>query len=145
MKLREIKALIQLMQGTDVCELELVRDKDRVRITREGARASAPPQEAVKREVPGNNKEESQKAAKVYKTITSPMVGTFYRSSSLDTPPFVEEGSLVRKGQVICIIEAMKLMNQIESECDGKIISILVGNAQPVEFGEPLFLIEPLI
>ncbi len=76
------------------------------------------------------------------KKMLSPFVGTFYRSSNPNAAPYVKEGSAVRKGQTICIIEAMKLMNEIESDFDGKIVSTLVENGQPVEFGEPLFIIE---
>lgn len=75
--------------------------------------------------------------------ITSPFVGTFYRSPAPDQPAFVEVGAPVRKGQVLCIVEAMKLMNEIESEVAGKVAEVLVQNAQPVEFGQPLFRIEP--
>jgi len=75
--------------------------------------------------------------------ISSPFVGTFYRSPAPDQPAFVEVGASVRKGQVLCIIEAMKLMNEIESEVAGKVAEVLVQNAQPVEFGQPLFRIEP--
>jgi acetyl-CoA carboxylase biotin carboxyl carrier protein len=76
-------------------------------------------------------------------TITSPIVGTFYRSPSPDADPYVEEGDTVKKGQVLCIVEAMKLMNEIESEVDGRVVKILVESAKPVEYGQPLFLIEP--
>ncbi len=76
--------------------------------------------------------------------VTSPFVGTFYRAAAPDQPVFVELGSVVKKGQVLCIVEAMKLMNEIESEVAGKVTEILVENAQPVEFGQPLFRIEPL-
>jgi len=75
--------------------------------------------------------------------VTSPIVGTFYRSSSPDKPSYVEVGDIVRKGQVLCIIEAMKLMNEIESETAGQITQILVENGNPVEYGQPLFVIEP--
>jgi acetyl-CoA carboxylase biotin carboxyl carrier protein len=75
--------------------------------------------------------------------VTSPIVGTFYRASSPDKPPYVEVGDVVKKGQVLCIIEAMKLMNEIESETAGKIVQILVENGHPVEYGQPLFVIEP--
>jgi acetyl-CoA carboxylase biotin carboxyl carrier protein len=75
--------------------------------------------------------------------VTSPFVGTFYRTPAPDQPPFVEVGSVVRKGQVLCIVEAMKLMNEIEAEISGKIAEILAENGQPVEFGQPLFRIEP--
>jgi acetyl-CoA carboxylase biotin carboxyl carrier protein len=76
-------------------------------------------------------------------TITSPIVGTFYRSPSPDADPYVEEGDYVKKGQVLCIVEAMKLMNEIESEADGRIMRILVESTKPVEYGQPLFLIDP--
>jgi acetyl-CoA carboxylase biotin carboxyl carrier protein len=76
-------------------------------------------------------------------TITSPIVGTFYRSPSPDADPYVEEGHYVRRGQVLCIVEAMKLMNEIESEVDGRITKILVESTKPVEYGQPLFLIDP--
>jgi acetyl-CoA carboxylase biotin carboxyl carrier protein len=79
-----------------------------------------------------------------YIKICSPFVGTFYRAPSPDSEPYVKEGQTIKKGDVLCIIEAMKLMNEIESEVSGKIVSILVENGQPVEFGEPLFLIDPL-
>jgi acetyl-CoA carboxylase biotin carboxyl carrier protein len=75
--------------------------------------------------------------------ITSPFVGTFYRSSAPDQPSFTEVGNVVKKGQVLCIVEAMKLMNEIESEFSGKVLEVLAQNAQPVEFGQPLFRIEP--
>ena len=75
--------------------------------------------------------------------IESPIVGTFYASASPDTPPFVEIGTRVSKGQVLCIVEAMKVMNEIESEHDGEIVEVLVKNAQPVEYGEPIFRIRP--
>ena len=74
--------------------------------------------------------------------LTSPFVGTFYRAPAPEAPPFVEAGQTVRKGQVVCIVEAMKLMNEIESEFDGKILEILVKNAEHVEYGQPLFRIE---
>jgi acetyl-CoA carboxylase biotin carboxyl carrier protein len=76
-------------------------------------------------------------------TITSPIVGTFYRSPSPDADPYVEEGNFVKKGQVLCIVEAMKLMNEIESEVDGRIEKILVESTKPVEYGQALFLIDP--
>ncbi len=76
--------------------------------------------------------------------VTSPIVGTFYRSPSPETAVYVEVGDVVKKGQILCIIEAMKLMNEIEAEVSGKVVEILVDNAQPVEYGEPLFHIEPM-
>jgi acetyl-CoA carboxylase biotin carboxyl carrier protein len=88
----------------------------------------------------------AEKAPEPVKTnqirVTSPIVGTYYRSSSPDKPPYVEVGDVVKKGQVLCIIEAMKLMNEIESETAGKIVQMLVENGAPVEYGQPLFVIE---
>ncbi len=86
---------------------------------------------------------EAPKEEKKGHLVTSPFVGTFYRSPAPDQPSYTEVGSLVKKGQVLCIVEAMKLMNEIESEVEGKVVEILVKNAQPVEFGQPLFRIEP--
>jgi acetyl-CoA carboxylase biotin carboxyl carrier protein len=77
-------------------------------------------------------------------TIESPMVGTFYRAPAPSAEPYVKEGQVVEKGSVLCIIEAMKLMNEIEAEVKGRIASVLVENAQPVEYGQPLFLVEPV-
>ncbi|MCG8454957.1 MAG: acetyl-CoA carboxylase biotin carboxyl carrier protein, partial [Holophagales bacterium] len=86
--------------------------------------------------------EESAEEEGLY-TLTSPIVGTFYRSPNPEAPSFVEEGDTVKKGQVLCIVEAMKLMNEIESDVDGVVVRILIQNGQPVEFGEPLFAIRP--
>lgn len=88
-------------------------------------------------------KVEVQKEEKNYHVIKSPLVGTFYRAPSPGAPPFVEEGDIVSKGQVLCIIEALKVMNEIESDIDGKIVKILVENGQPVDYGQELFYIEP--
>jgi len=79
-----------------------------------------------------------------YHIVSSPIVGTFYRAASPDAEPYVNVGDIVKKGQILCIVEAMKLMNEIESEIDGKIVEILVENGQPVEYGEALFKIEPV-
>jgi acetyl-CoA carboxylase biotin carboxyl carrier protein len=76
-------------------------------------------------------------------TVEAPMVGTFYRASSPDADPYVREGDTIKEGQVLCIIEAMKLMNEIESKVSGRVIRVLAENGQPVEYGQPLFLIEP--
>ncbi|MFN3952642.1 MAG: acetyl-CoA carboxylase biotin carboxyl carrier protein [Thermaurantimonas sp.] len=79
-----------------------------------------------------------------YLTIKSPMIGTFYRRPAPDKPPFVEVGTEIKKGQVVCIIEAMKLFNEIESEIEGRIVKVLVDDQKPVEYDQPLFLVEPL-
>lgn len=87
---------------------------------------------------------EENKVEKKYHEIKSPIVGTFYRAPSPDAEPYVKVGDIVHVGQVLCIVEAMKLMNEIESDINGKIVQILVENAQPIEYGQTLFLIEPL-
>ena len=94
--------------------------------------------------VPVEEEEKKEtKEEKKYHVIKSPLVGTFYRAPSPGAPPFVEEGDIVSKGQVLCIIEALKVMNEIESDIDGKIVKILVKNGEPVEYGQELFYIEP--
>jgi acetyl-CoA carboxylase biotin carboxyl carrier protein len=147
MNLKELKDLIALIQGTDINELEIERAGSRVKIKRrEGVVKKEVETEKVKiepsmKEVTKGVEDIPEKERVI--TVTSPIVGTFYRSSSPESKPFVEEGDGVKKGQVLCIIEAMKLMNEIESEVDGKVVKILIENGHPVEYGEPLFLIEP--
>jgi acetyl-CoA carboxylase biotin carboxyl carrier protein len=146
MELDDLKGLIELLRETDITELVVEKEGTKVKIRREKIFSSVeiplakplpgPLQETIIRET----EEETQRLI----TITSPIVGTFYRSPSPDTAPFVDSGGRIKKGQVLCIIEAMKLMNEIESECDGILVKALVENGQPVEYGEPLFLIEPL-
>ncbi|MBX9852452.1 MAG: acetyl-CoA carboxylase biotin carboxyl carrier protein, partial [Cytophagaceae bacterium] len=92
---------------------------------------------------PAKQAEDTSKKDKNYITIKSPMIGTFYRSSSPDTPSFINVGDEISSGQTVCIIEAMKLFNEIESEFAGKVVKILVENASPVEYDQPLFLLEP--
>jgi oxaloacetate decarboxylase alpha subunit len=156
MNLKEIKELIELMKNTDISELEIERSGVKVRLRKGGdvtfhpsmPRMEYPPAAIVAPAVtmvpaPGAV---AEKATEPVKTniikVTSPIVGTFYRSSSPDKPPYVEVGDVVKKGQVLCIIEAMKLMNEIECESAGKIVQILVESGAPVEYGEPLFVIE---
>lgn len=143
MELDDLKELIELLKETDITELQLEKDGTKVRIKREKILSSMeiPVQKfgALQDKVTRETEEETRVI-----TVTSPIVGTFYRAPSPEAAPFVEIGSRVKKGQVLCIIEAMKLMNEIESEVDGIVIKILVDNGQPVEYGEPLFLIEPV-
>jgi len=147
MDIKDIKAIYKFLRETDIVELELEGDGGKLRLKRGGlvaveepraaaAPASASAQKETKKEEPA-----AAPAGNV-KIVTSPMVGTFYRSPSPEAPPFIEMGSIVKSGQTLCIIEAMKLMNEVESEYGGKIVSILVENGQPVEYGEPLFHIE---
>ncbi|HEY6010059.1 MAG TPA: acetyl-CoA carboxylase biotin carboxyl carrier protein [Nitrospirota bacterium] len=154
MNLKELKELIEMLKGTDISEVEIERSGVKVRLRKGGdvtfhsamPRMEYPPAAivapAVVEAAPA-----VEKAAEPPKTnqikVTSPIVGTFYRSSSPDKPAYVEAGDIVKKGQVLCIIEAMKLMNEIESETAGKIVQILVDNGTPVEYGQPLFVIEP--
>jgi len=146
MELSEIKQLMELLKDTDITELQIERDGSKLKIKRErfmpSFESAPPPKQVVHAEV----KEEVKTAEETERivTITSPIVGIFHRSPSPGAPPFVEVGNTIKKGQVLCIIEAMKLMNEIESDVDGALLKILVENAQPVEYGEPLFLIELL-
>ncbi len=148
MNLDEIRKLIDLLKDTDVSEIQIEKEGVKLRLRRERLLSSYGLVEAtMKEKQPAQGKEvsdvEPDDSSHLF-TVTSPIVGTFYRASSPDAEPFVEVGSRVQKGQVLCIIEAMKLMNEIESEVDGVVVRILVENGQPVEYGEPLFLIEPL-
>ena len=153
--LDEVKALVKVLEGTDVTSLAWDRSGHKLRIRR-GAQvattqvvhhapapvlpvASGPVLSAVP-PPPGAPAKAADKPGIV---ITAPLVGTFYRSPSPDSPPFVDVGSVVKKGQVLCIVEAMKLMNEIEAEVSGKVAEVLVQNATPVEFGQALFRIEP--
>lgn len=145
MEIDDLKELIGLLKDTDVTELQIEKEGVKVRIKREkyfGHIEIQPTTPIEKREI---KKEEVQVEAegRLF-TVTSPIVGTFFRSASPDAEPFVEIGTKVKKGQTLCIIEAMKLMNEIESEIDGVVARILVENGHPVEYGEPLFLIEPI-
>ena len=132
---REIEDLVELLNLYHLTELELEKKGVRIRVRRD------PTPETSSQKVPSSSppSESSQ-----FLTISSPIVGTFYRSPSPDTDPYVEEGDFVKKGQVLCIVEAMKLMNEIEAESDGNIVKILVESMTPVEFGQPLFLIDPV-
>ena len=145
MELDEIRQLIELLKETDITELQLEREGAKLKIKREkylsSFEALSHPQKQGAA-APGETRAEITEESKLV-TITSPIVGIFHRSPSPEASPFVEVGNTVKKGQALCIVEAMKLMNEIESDTDGIISKILVDNGQPVEYGEPLFLIEP--
>jgi len=147
----EIRELIQLVAETGVAELEVQRGDNRVRIRRTmpeiqefavGDQRPAAKSTPVSSHKPAAEPEHSPEG-NLY-TVKSPIVGTFYESSSPETPPFVRVGETVQPGKVLCIIESMKLMNEIEAEVGGVIVSKLVPNGQPVEYGEALFAIRPL-
>ncbi len=141
MEIDDLKELISLLRDTDITEIQIEKDGEKVKIRRQMLLPSlqGPSKTMTVIEKTEATEEETQRLI----TITSPIVGVFYRSPSPDAPPFVETGMRVKKGQVICIIEAMKLMNEIESEMESVIVRALVENGQPVEYGEPLFLVEP--
>jgi len=142
MELEDLKGLIELLKETDITELQIEKNGSKVKIKREKLLSSIElSKPVVAQEKPSSEiSEENQRLI----TVTSPIVGTFYRASSPEAEPFVQVGSKVKKGQVLCIIEAMKLMNEIESEVEGVVVRILIENGQSVEYGEPLFLIEPV-
>jgi acetyl-CoA carboxylase biotin carboxyl carrier protein len=153
MDLRKLKTLIDLVAESDIAELEVTEGESKVRIVKSGPApqnqmvmmphqpavqyaaapsASAPVAAAAAPEAP---------AAVEGHIVKSPMVGTFYRSSAPGSPPFVEIGSSVKEGDTLCIIEAMKLLNEVDADVSGVVKQILVENGQPVEFGQPLFVI----
>ncbi|MEK6532035.1 MAG: acetyl-CoA carboxylase biotin carboxyl carrier protein [Deltaproteobacteria bacterium] len=145
MDIKDIKALYKFIKETDIVEVELDGKDGRVRLRRAEAAtgkafaAAIEPAEIIEHAAAGTQKKPINENIKI---VTSPMVGTFYRSPSPEASAFVEAGSIVKQGSPLCIIEAMKLMNEVESEISGKVVSILVDNGQPVEYGEPLFYIE---
>ena len=159
MNIKEIESLIKFVQNSGVAEVSLEQKDFKLTIrTTHGSSmvaaqhhfVSAPAQHApVQHQTPAASSPaapaESPKAAEEskYITIKSPMIGTFYRSASPEKPLFVNVGDSIKQGQVLCIIEAMKLFNEIESEVTGKIVKVLVDNATPVEYDQPLFLVEP--
>ncbi len=148
MNVKELKEMIALMNENGLVEIEIEREGQRIRIKKGMAGFSDAAQEKYIMQPPAvlSAAPEAKDAAPPQSKrieIKAPMVGTFYKSPAPDAPEFVEIGSDIEPGQVICIIEAMKLMNEIKSEVKGKVVDILVENAQPVEFGHALFLIEP--
>mgnify|MGYP001025073778 CR=1 FL=1 len=151
MDLRKLKTLIELVETSGIAELELQEGEERVRITRTVSQAQTPvmfhaaPAPVAPIAVPAAAApapEAALPSAPEGHAVKSPMVGTFYRSASPGAPPFVEIGDTVAQGDTLCIVEAMKLMNEIESDASGTIKAILVENGQAVEFGQPLFIIE---
>jgi len=147
--LDEVRQFAELAKAFGLAELEVSRGETSVRIRREVARpempaaAPLPVGAAVPVPVTAVPAQPLEQAAAGHVTIEAPMVGTFYRAPSPEADPYVKEGDTVKEGQVLCIIEAMKLMNEIESRVHGRIAKILVENGQPVEYGQPLFLVEP--
>lgn len=163
MRAHEIRELVKIVEESNIGELEITKWGKKIRISKPNAQsispgnlqsatenlANAPMQQNVVSAAQTGSApvQENVTAPEPAKSnlieIKAPMVGTFYRSPSPDTDPYVREGDTFSKGKVLCIIEAMKLMNEIEAEVSGKIVQVLLENAQPVEYDQPLFLIEP--
>jgi acetyl-CoA carboxylase biotin carboxyl carrier protein len=167
MKAKEIKELIHFIAKMDVEEVKIETDEYKLEVKRRGGSSKVKPMPVL--EVEEDSYEAAPQVVEVVKTetkvietprvvaqpvveqvssknlveITSPMIGTFYRSSKPENPPFAKVGDKVKKGQVVCIIEAMKLFNEIESEVSGTIVKVNVENASPVEFGQVLFVVDP--
>ncbi|GFE58290.1 acetyl-CoA carboxylase biotin carboxyl carrier protein [Geobacter sp. AOG1] len=162
MDIKDIKTLIKMVTDTDITEFEMENSEEKISIKRGSApqivHYQAPQQIAMPQMAPAQfpsvqplpAMESASSAAGTAtvpdkgQAVTSPIVGTFYRAPAPDAAPYVEVGKIVEKGEVLCIVEAMKLMNEIEAEFRCKIIQITKENAQPVEFGDTLFLVEPL-
>lgn len=151
MDIRKVKKLIELLEESGVAEIEIKEGEESVRISRHGSApmthyVSAPPPMPTAPPTPTAVATPAAAvpapAAAADCAVTAPMVGTFYSSPAPGAKVFVELGSEVKVGQTLCIIEAMKMMNQIESDRAGKVVSVLVKNGDPVEFGQPLFIIE---
>ncbi len=155
MDLRKIKKLIELLEQSNLSELEIQEGKDSVRLSRTMVQsaapaqiaASAPPAAESAAASPAPAPEPAQEAAgddapPDGELVRSPMVGTFYDSPDPDSSPFVEVGASVSRGDTLCLIEAMKMFNQIESELSGKVVAVLVESGQPVEFDQPLFVVK---
>jgi acetyl-CoA carboxylase biotin carboxyl carrier protein len=145
MDLRKLKKLIDLVEESGITELEVTEGEEKVRIAKQKTQAmpvvSTMPAAAAAEAAPAEAKPPPAAEPKGH-VVKAPMVGTFYRSSAPGAKPFVDVGQTVAVGDTLCVIEAMKLMNEIETDCAGTITSILVENGQPVEYGEPLFVIE---
>lgn len=162
MNVKEIRELVRLLAGTDVTELDLETEGMKITIKKGQAMpavsvtapghpviapslATPPAPAATAPAAPAVEASSEERVLGPNQVlIVAPMVGTFYRAPSPEADPYVQVGEEVEPGQVVCIIEAMKLMNEIESECKGRVLEILAENAQPVEYGQPLFLLEKL-
>ena len=154
MDIKDLKTLIKMVTETDITEFELENAEDKVVIKR--GSAVAVPQYQMQQPIPYQYAPQAPMqqapveaapaaaAVEAGEVVTSPIVGTFYRAPAPDAPHYVEVGQVVEKGEVLCIVEAMKLMNEIEAEFRCKIVRIVKENAQPVEYGDPLFIVEKL-
>jgi acetyl-CoA carboxylase biotin carboxyl carrier protein len=156
MDIKALRTLVKMLTATDISEFEWEQGEERIVIRRGQVSAAGPvvaaapvvmtaPTAAAGAPAAATPEIEEKEAVEDgNETIESPIVGTFYRAPSPDSDPYVEVGTVVEKGQTLCIVEAMKLMNEIEAEFKCRIVKILKDNAQPVEYGDPLFLVEPI-
>ena len=155
MDLRKIKKLMELLEESGISEIEVKEGEESIKLSRNissSTNMQVPQiiQQPVQTSQPPANQQASDKGVNAVdnlkkekrNTVNSPMVGTFYASASPESKPFVTIGQSVKKGDTLCILEAMKMMNQVQAESDGKIVEILVDNAEPVEFDQPLFVLE---
>ena len=155
MDLRKIKKLMELLEESGIAEIEVKEGEESIKLSRNissSTNMQVPQiiQQPVQTSQPPANQQSSDKGVNAVdnlkkekrNTVNSPMVGTFYASASPESKPFVTIGQSVKKGDTLCILEAMKMMNQVQAESDGKIVEILVDNAEPVEFDQPLFVLE---
>ena len=153
MDLRKIKKLMELLEESGIAEIEVKEGEESIKLSRNITSSAAPLQQMVQQPMMAPQQQATQAASQVESkkddslnqnrnTVNSPMVGTFYASASPESKPFVTVGQSVKKGDTLCILEAMKMMNQVQAESDGKILEILIDNAEPVEFDQPLFVIE---
>ena len=153
MDLRKIKKLMELLEESGIAEIEVKEGEESIKLSRNITSSAAPLQQMVQQPMMAPQQQATQAASQMENkkddssnqnrnTVNSPMVGTFYASASPESKPFVTVGQSVKKGDTLCILEAMKMMNQVQAESDGKILEILIDNAEPVEFDQPLFVIE---
>ena len=155
MDLRKIKKLMELLEESGIAEIEVKEGEESIKLSRnissstnmqvpqiiqQPVQTSQPPTNQQAADMGVNAIDDLKKEKR--NTVNSPMVGTFYASASPESKPFVTIGQSVKKGDTLCILEAMKMMNQVQAETDGKIVEILVDNAEPVEFDQPLFVLE---
>ena len=144
---------MELLEESGIAEIEVKEGEESIKLSRNITSSAAPLQQMVQQPMMAPQQQATQAASQVENkkddssnqnrnTVNSPMVGTFYASASPESKPFVTVGQSVKKGDTLCILEAMKMMNQVQAESDGKILEILIDNAEPVEFDQPLFVIE---
>jgi len=155
MDLRKIKKLMELLEESGIAEIEVKEGEESIKLSRNISSTTSMQvpqviQQPIQTSQPPTNQQTSDMGTNAVdnlkeeksNTVNSPMVGTFYASASPESKPFVTIGQSVKKGDTLCILEAMKMMNQVQAESDGKIVEILVDNAEPVEFDQPLFVLE---